>query len=69
MHDVLDGQLGEGRVMYEREGHGVERDVDSARVGGHGVGVIRDCALVERVDLRHASCIADVVRYLLGPSP
>ena len=69
MHDVPNGQLGEGHVMHEREGHGVECDVDSARVGGYGVGVIRDGTLVERVDLRHAGCIADVVRYLLEPGP
>jgi hypothetical protein len=55
--------------MHERERHGVECDVDSDRVGDYGVGVIRDGTLVERVDLRHAGCIADVVRYLLEPGP
>jgi hypothetical protein len=44
-------------------------DVDAARVCGHGVGVLGDGALVERVDLRHAGGVADVVGHLLEPGP
>jgi hypothetical protein len=55
--------------MHEREGRGVQCDVDSARLCRHGVGVLGDGALVERVDLRHAGCVANVVRYLLEPGP
>jgi hypothetical protein len=67
MHDVVDRQLGKGRVVHEREGHGVERDVDATRVCRHGIGVFRDGALVERVDLGHAGGVADVFRDLLEP--
>ena len=69
MHDLLDGQLGERRALRVREGHGVQCDVDSARLGRHGVGVLGDGALVERVDLRHVGRIADVVRHRLEPGP
>jgi hypothetical protein len=53
--------------VHEREGHGVERDVDSTRICRHGIGVTCDGALVERLDLRQASGVADVVRHLLEP--
>ena len=69
MHDLLDRQLGEGRARHVREGHGVQRDVDSARLCRHGVGVLGDGALVEHVDLRHVGRIADVVRHRLEPGP
>src|SRR5918994_528856 len=69
MHDVLDRQLDERHAMHEREGHGVECDVDPAGVGRHRVGVRGDGLLFERVDLGHAGSIADVVRDLLEPGP
>ena len=69
MHDLLDGQVGEKRARRVREGHGVQGDVDSAGVGRHGVGVLDDGALVERVELRHVGGVADVVRDRLEPGP
>ena len=69
MHDVLDRQLGEGRARHVRQGHGVQCDVDPARLRRHGVGVVDDGELVEDVDLGHVGCVADVVRDRLEPAP
>jgi hypothetical protein len=69
MHDLLDRQVDEGRARHVRERHGVQCDVDSARLCRHGVGMLGHGALVERVDLRHVGCIANVVRHRLEPGP
>jgi hypothetical protein len=62
-------KLGEGLSLHVREGHGIQCDVYSARVGRHGVGVLGHGALVERVDLRYIGSIADVIRHRLEPGP
>jgi hypothetical protein len=67
MHDVVDGDLSERDAVHEGDGHGVERDVNPAGVGGDGIGVRCDGGLVERVDLRQAGDAADVRGDLLEP--
>ena len=67
MHGVVDGQPGERRAMHEPERHRVERDIDCAGVGYHGIGVFGDRPLVERVHHGDAADIANGARDLLGP--
>src|ERR687896_1931593 len=51
-HEVTHGHLRERGPVGVRVGDQVERDVDAAGVRRHGVGVLVDRVLVERVDLR-----------------
>ena len=41
MGEVLEGELGERRPLHVEDSHGVQRDVDAARLRRHGVGVLR----------------------------
>jgi hypothetical protein len=68
MHDLVDGQVGQRRVVHEGKGHGVEHDVDAARVGRHRPGVVRHGAFVERVEERNVDALTDVARHLLERS-
>jgi hypothetical protein len=51
-HEVIDRHLGERDPVSVRVADQVEGDVDAAGIRRHGVGVLVDRVLVERVDLR-----------------
>jgi hypothetical protein len=70
MEEITQRHLQQRRALYVLHADRVEQHVDATRLRGHGIDMLPDGLLVERVDLRglgHASRGHDLVRDGIEP--